>query len=336
MIFDSFTQASADTTRRYGGTGLGLAITKSLVELQGGGIGVKSTPGMGSSFYFNLSVGLAEPEKPKHRPIEDALAANTAPIRLLVVEDNPANQLVISRFAKKWKLNASLATDGYQALELVKSQEYHLVLMDLHMPGIDGFTTTQLIRQMEGEYFAQLPIIALTASILSEDDERLKAVGINDCMLKPFDPEVLRQKIFSFAHRRHQPHQLPILTTNHKNAMEITFEKFEKLTLGDADFAKELIQVFIQQFEEYLTDLAECVVAYDLNKLRFINHNIRSTVVTLDAKELLDEQVALNVAAVSKNQPTRDFLQEKQLVISQLIHEVLNALRNKAALYTGA
>lgn len=197
-IFEPFTQASADTTRKFGGTGLGLAITKKLLELMGGDIHAKSEPGKGSTFYFTLDFEEAEAtqeDKPAKRSIDYARVSHA---HLLLVEDNDVNQIVATNYLSKWGFQVTMAANGKEAVGMIRQKAYHLVLMDLQMPELNGYDATQLIREMPGAYFQEVPIIALTASAMTEDITRLETIGFNDYITKPFQPHDLEEKIFKY------------------------------------------------------------------------------------------------------------------------------------------
>lgn len=191
-IFESFKQANADTTRKYGGTGLGLAITKRLIELHHSNINVESTPGVGSSFWFDINF-----KKANNTVVADTdTALNGLDINVLVVDDNQINRLLINKVLKKWGIQAEFAENGMDAVEKVTTKaNYDVVLMDIHMPLMGGLEATGVIRAKEEDYFKKLPIIALTASMLSNQLGEIKESGMNDFILKPFDPKNLYEKL---------------------------------------------------------------------------------------------------------------------------------------------
>lgn len=199
-IFESFTQASADISRRFGGTGLGLSITKRLIELKGGEINVNSTLGKGSTFFFDLQFKRSKKKSGYTMPA--LIFESLAGFKVLLVEDNEINTIVAGKFMKKWDLEIDYAIHGAEALEKVKENEYDVVLMDLQMPKMDGYEASTAIRNLPGKRFKELPIIALTASVLAEINKQVVDAGMNDYISKPFNPMELYSKIAKYVHKR--------------------------------------------------------------------------------------------------------------------------------------
>jgi signal transduction histidine kinase len=198
QVFELFVQASSDTTRKFGGTGLGLAITKRLIELQGSKIKLESEVGKGSVFTFNLTFKkslVPDLKKQDSTNIEDFMSLKG--IKILLTEDNKVNQLIAVRFLQKWDLEVDVAENGLIALDLLKKNEYDLILMDIQMPEMDGYETTQEIRKMEGIY-SSIPILALTASAMAEVQNKILLTGMNDSVTKPFNPSELYRKIVKY------------------------------------------------------------------------------------------------------------------------------------------
>jgi signal transduction histidine kinase/CheY-like chemotaxis protein len=194
-IFDSFTQASPDTTRRFGGTGLGLAICKKLIELQGGSIHVESEPEKGSSFIFNLVFGVASQSDTISTSGQPETFRGLEGKKILVAEDNKINFFVANKFLIGWGVKVSHAEDGQLALEMIEKEDYDLILMDLHMPILDGIEASRIIRNSQVERIRTIPIVALTAAIMSESHDRIEGLNINDYVLKPFKPQDLYDRI---------------------------------------------------------------------------------------------------------------------------------------------
>ena len=191
-IFELWKQAETDTTRKYGGTGLGLAISKRLVTLHDSRINVDSVVGHGSTFWFTISFS---------KPLDNLSGTQKSveaglKINILVVDDNQINRLLINKVLKKWGADADFAENGAEAVDMIKAnQSYDVVLMDIHMPVMGGLEATRVLRGIQESYFQQLPIIALTASMLNNQMNEIGGAGMNDYVLKPFDPKTLYDKL---------------------------------------------------------------------------------------------------------------------------------------------
>jgi CheY-like chemotaxis protein/two-component sensor histidine kinase len=191
-IFETFSQGSSNTTRRYGGTGLGLSITKKLLELMGSRIQVQSRLGVGSEFSFRLNLDISQSIKEtKVVAANNNLLPSLKGYKILLVEDNLINIKIADQILKKWDIEVFVAKNGREAVNMFSPGKYSLILMDLHMPEMDGYEATVEIRKLD----KNIPIIALTAAALVEDKQKVFAAGMNDFISKPFKPNDLYNKI---------------------------------------------------------------------------------------------------------------------------------------------
>ena len=211
-IFQPFSQADATTTRRYGGTGLGLTISRRLAEWMGGTMTVESTPGAGSRFSFTVKASAASEQETKatlnasEESIDPAVRRNAptlprlsrpagAGMNVLLAEDNPVNQAVAQAMLKQLGCTITLAKDGRAAVEHAQARHFDLILMDCHMPEMDGYAATAAIRALERDGRPRQVIVAQTANAMEGDREGCLKAGMDDYISKPFNREKLAEVV---------------------------------------------------------------------------------------------------------------------------------------------
>ena len=198
-LFQSFSQADASTTRKYGGTGLGLAISKKLTQLMNGEIGVNSVEGEGATFWFNAVFDGAEIVSAKDEVNEsaDIQEIDQMKLKILLAEDNIINQKVCVLNIRKLGHEVIAASNGIEAVELFANMNFDMVLMDIQMPGMNGLEATKAIRKMEKENGVdkKVPIVAITANLFKDDVKKFLNNGMNDHLGKPFKPSDLEMVI---------------------------------------------------------------------------------------------------------------------------------------------
>jgi len=250
-IFESFSQADETVTRRFGGTGLGLSISKQLVELQNGSITVNSKENIGTTFTFKITyekgtdIDLIQQRENIEVKI-NKYKKSLSKINVLLVEDNDINRLYVANVLKKWNCKFQIAENGLIATEKVKKESYDIVLMDVQMPVMDGIEATKIIRKIPGSK-GKTPIIALTANVIKGDDEKYKAIGMDDYLSKPFQP----QDLFSLLlkHTKVVPaegaNSEQIITTKSNSLIDLSYLK--KMSGNDTDFINSMIELFLEQ-----------------------------------------------------------------------------------------
>lgn len=188
LIFERFTQVDSSTSRGFSGTGLGLAISKRLLEAQGIELELKSKENEGSEFYFTQTFEIMSTKEPDIQQQQSETNADSLKgVRILIVEDNRMNVLVLDSFLKKWGATSEVASNGHEGVNKLNTSVHDIILMDLHMPVMDGYEATKVLRD-RGE---TIPIIALTASLALETEEKLYSIGVTDVVIKPFNPDEL-------------------------------------------------------------------------------------------------------------------------------------------------
>ena len=265
-IFNSFTQAYNHTRRIYGGAGLGLAIVKELVDGLGGDIRVESREQQGSCFIVTLP--FVEVEEETYGPPAPVVALDG--VRILVVEDNEMNQFVMQRMLESWGVRVDLAPNGRAALECLQRATYDLVLMDIQMPEMDGYETTRRIREQLALPAEVLPVLALTASTLVEKRDEIEAAGMNDFILKPFDPDDLRARIT--LHLNLRPAPKPVSARQYVN---LSF--LEEHAFGKNDFIVRMIDLFMAQVPTLLEQLKEALATEDWGRVKFVAHKMQAS-----------------------------------------------------------
>lgn len=204
-IFQSFAQANSDTTRIYGGTGLGLAICRQLLELMGSTLHVDSEEGKGSTFSFllRLNKGIKDSSivtTNEDQLLEEKNAPDLVGVKILVADDNKVNVMVIKKFLSKWHVTCDIAENGAIAFEMAKKNRYDLILMDLQMPLMNGFTSCKLIKESSESLNRDIPIYALSASTGANIKNEIKHYKMDGFISKPLNPNKLYQKLSDIIH----------------------------------------------------------------------------------------------------------------------------------------
>jgi PAS domain S-box-containing protein len=304
LLFNMFSQVDASTTRKYGGTGLGLAISKQLVELMGGSIGATSEVGKGSEFWFTVRLKFSL--GPNVRPLGSKLETETTAKlngRVLIAEDNSTNREVALGMLRKLGLRAEAVADGAEALNVLESTPYDLVLMDMRMPVMDGIEATYHIRDSRSAVLNHdIPIIALTANAMQSDREACLAAGMNDFLPKPIRKNELRETLSKWLIPPYRgiptdtPGVVPPRTVDDKAAI---FDRAGVLGRmgGDNELAQIVFAAFLEDIPRQIQSLKDLVISGDTANSARLAHSIKGASANVGGERLRNVALAMEKAA---------------------------------------
>ena len=331
-IFESFSQADASVTRKYGGSGLGLTIVKQLVELQNGTITVKSEEHKGSNFIVRIPYSFSKSGRFKKvipktfRSLESKLLNE---MKILLVEDNDINRLYAKSILKQWECAVDIAENGLVAIEKIKNNFYDVILMDVQMPVMDGYEATRAIRLMDS-HMRHTPIVALTANATKTDIEKCLSSGMNDYLPKPFTPDDLYRKIFKDLKIKGKKNgTLKKLLTDKKVNFDLAY--LRSVSDNNQEFIQEMIQTFVQSIPPILKKMDKSVSEKNWEKLSGLAHQIKPSFSLLGMDSLrktifyIEENAHQKTNLRELTNTTHQFIQDCENVIRDLTKEILPA-----------
>ncbi|RYF99212.1 MAG: sensor histidine kinase, partial [Chitinophagaceae bacterium] len=295
-IFERFEQGDADVTRKFGGTGLGLSIVRDLVSLQHGEVDVESEEGIGTTFYVTIPYII-----PVNQEQDNADTARFGSerrsfgnIKLLVAEDNEINQRLLRHLFDEWQLQYDIKNNGKEAVDALRSANYDIVMLDIQMPVMDGYTATEEIRQVLG---LDLPIIAMTAHAMAGEKEKCLSYGMTDYLSKPIRENLLQAIIEKYAPGQTAGAKVEdTVITKIKSSDAYTMidlAYLRDLSLGDAKFEYEITKQFLESMNQDLAGLNNAYNAGDLQTMKRVAHNMKTTVSVMGLNSAFDPQLDL-------------------------------------------
>ena len=312
-LFQPFSQVDGSITRKFGGTGLGLVISQRLLKLMGGEFSVYSQPGQGTTLKFSLQLGIAaQGTIKKIRQRNDVgdlerdlkkLGHNLQGAKILVAEDQRINQKVISEFLKLSGIEAIIANNGQEALDLLEKQDFHAVLMDVHMPVMDGIAATRNIRSYPK--YARLPVIALTAGVTLEEQESYFACGMNAFLAKPVNPEDLIRLLSQWIGKQDEDSSKAVLLPSEQSSLqannqdeaagwadlalalpEFDLENIASIVGDDPEFLLSMLQEFYEDFNGEAKTIVDQISNGEIAAAKALLHTFKGVAGNLGAMNL--------------------------------------------------
>ncbi|HBC3839128.1 ATP-binding protein [Vibrio parahaemolyticus] len=323
-VFNSFEQADSSTTRRFGGTGLGLAIVKKLTELMGGSITLKSVEGVGTQFIVTLPIPWNESEKPspQHTPVKTRSTQN---LRILLAEDNRVNALVAKGFCEKLGHAVDVAENGLVAVEKARDNDYDLILMDNHMPEMNGVEATRFIREKLG---VKTLLFAYTADVFREAHDHFIAAGADHVLTKPLQRESFADALKQFSARLKVKQTEEVSPAS--NVLQLQRKPIENLRLTEEELSNsemlaslkehpnellDLLNSIITDFELAVDDLIENFMQSDFDSLKLTMHTTKGMALNLGLKILASQALELETQLKMDQVPA---IEQLQMLINRL------------------
>jgi PAS domain S-box-containing protein len=331
-IFEEFVQASSETSRKYGGTGLGLTITKNLIEMQGGTIKAESTLNKGTKFIVRLPYQIGENSMLTNSK-EEVAFTQIDKKRILVAEDVTINQIIVKQILEEWGHEVVLVSNGQEAFDAHKKKDFDLILMDIHMPEVDGYEATQMIRHMGDTIKAAVPIVALTANAFKQETDRFAEAGFNDYITKPFTEAGLYDCI-----KKQLQLNSPV-DFSKKLKQKIAEENSEKLydlsalqgiEQDDTAFLKEIVMVFIKNTTIDISNLLKAIESNNSNEIFQLAHRMKSSIYSLGIKQAYKTVESIEFYAKTGEQ--LDKIPDLGAQLNQTIQAVIVQLQNDFSL----
>ena len=328
-IFDRFQQAESSITRKYGGTGLGLAIVRELVQIHGGRIKVGSRPGVGTRFDLFLRFDLPSPEQLSSTTISeetrDTGTEFTGAGKILVAEDNEINRQLLRHLFQLWRVEAHFVANGQEAIDQLRRSEYALILMDVQMPVMDGYSATRVIRD---QLRLSIPIVAMTAHVLPGEQERCEEAGMNGYLSKPIREHQLREMLSRFLQNSTVT---PVLHAAHPTTtsyQRIRLGYMHEISGGDRTYEREVTREFLDSIPKDLQALRQQWDSGQSEAMRRTAHSTRTSISIFELNDILNP-LLLQLEQDAVNAPDFDRIyNELQAICAEALEEAEDFYRS--------
>ncbi|WP_298140318.1 PAS domain S-box protein [Flavobacterium sp.] len=319
-IFRKFSQEDIEVTRKYGGTGLGMAITNELVHLMKGKIEIESEKNVGTTIHIFLHFKKGDISNLKNSH-QEATTTSLENISILLVEDNDMNRMVAQNSLQYYNCKVTEAENGMEALEILKKENFDIILMDIQMPEMDGIEATKIIRS---EFKLATPIVALTANAFKSEIEKCKKAGMNDYITKPFDEINLIETIAKHTIRK--GNVLPKIEKNQKIQKLYNLNSLNNLSRGNKEFVDKMITIFIDQTNITIDKIEVAIANNNFIEVSQLIHKIKPSIEGIGVTSIIDDVKILEKIAKESDDKTQ--IEAIFLDIKEVLKQVVNQLKD--------
>jgi len=288
-IFKKFSQEDKKITRKFGGTGLGMAITKELVNLMKGRIEVESKKNVGTKIYIYLTFQKGKKENIKVTFSNKELT-NLGGAKILLVEDNELNRMVAQNSLQYFNCKVIEAENGLEAVEILKTKKFDIILMDIQMPEMDGIEATKVIRN---KLKIKTPIIALTANAFKTEINKCKRAGMDDYVTKPFDESILLETIAKLLYQKDEKEIILENNNMPNNTLLYSMNSINNLSRGNEEFVQKMITIFIDQTQDTIEKIERALLTNDYLEVSRLIHKIKPSIEGMGVLSILEDVKSL-------------------------------------------
>ncbi len=321
-IFESFTQAGDDITRKYGGTGLGLTITKQLIERQNGTIQVDSIANEGTTFTFKIPYKICTGLCDDHKKVHKTQIHLPSTLKVLIAEDHDINRFIIEKMFKEWGLQPTFAITGIEAVKAASESVFDVILMDIEMPEMNGYRATEIIRSELPAPNNQIPIIAMTGHAMAGEKEKCLGIGMNDYLSKPFKPDELKERIATLSGKSVTEQEVgsdggaersSTTTTKTEGTQQNTtgskitsLDFLKEIAENNEQFFVEFIQMFLQNTPNSISDIEKAIADNNWEAIRQAAHKMKPSFNYVGLKDL--SGLSAKIEELAKKKESMDII----------------------------